>query len=214
MRRLSKVRITWTPNFAYAIGLIATDGSLSKDGRHINFTSKDLVLVESFRECLGLNNKIGRKTREKEQEKKYFQIQFGDKNFYEFLLSLGLTPAKSKTLGTLNIPSSCFADFLRGCIDGDGNIGIHRHPESQHLQLRVNLTSASKIFLEWMKERIKIEINIAGGWIYTYGNMHVLSYGKSDSIKLLKFMYYPNVEFYLARKYLRAEPFLRVWPNW
>ena len=87
MRRLSKVKLEWTSNFAYTIGLIATDGNLSKDGRHMNFTSKDLVLVELFKRCLGLNNKIGKKTRSYEQEKKYFQIQFGDKNFYEFLLS-------------------------------------------------------------------------------------------------------------------------------
>ncbi|MBI4994022.1 hypothetical protein HZC21_00030 [Candidatus Peregrinibacteria bacterium] len=29
----------WTPALAYAIGLLATDGNLSKDGRHITMTS-------------------------------------------------------------------------------------------------------------------------------------------------------------------------------
>ena len=46
MKRLSRIKIEWSPEFAYAIGLIVTDGSLSKDGRHINFSSKDLP-------CLG-----------------------------------------------------------------------------------------------------------------------------------------------------------------
>ncbi len=214
MRRLSKVKLEWAPSFAYAIGLIATDGNLSKDGRHMNFTSKDLVLVESFKKCLDLNNKIGRKARGYEQEKKYFQIQFGDKNFYEFLLSLGLTPTKSKTLGSLNIPDQYFADFLRGCIDGDGSIGTHSHPESRHLQLRVRLSSASRNFLEWMKVEIMRQVNINGGWIDVYRSMYVLAYGKSDSIKLLNFMYYPKAELYLHRKYIKAKPFLRVWPNW
>ena len=214
MKRLRKVTIEWTPVFAYAIGLIATDGSLSKDGRHLNFTSKDLVLVELFRKCLGLNNKIGRKARGGEEDKKYFQIQFGDKNFYEFLLSLGLTPAKSKTLGPLSIPAPYFADFLRGCIDGDGSIGTHSHPESQHLQLRVRLHSASKNFLVWVKLEVARQVDISGGWIDSYESMFVLAYGKSDSIKLLNYMYYPKAESYLHRKYIKAKPFLRVWPNW
>lgn len=33
--------ITWSPEIAYAVGLLTTDGSLSIDGRHIDFTSKD-----------------------------------------------------------------------------------------------------------------------------------------------------------------------------
>ena len=43
-----------------------------------------------------------------------FQIQFGDVVFYQWLLSLGLTPNKSKTIGPLKIPYEYFFDFLRG----------------------------------------------------------------------------------------------------
>lgn len=70
MNRLGKIKIEWTQNFAYAIGLITTDGNLSKDGCHIDFTSKDKELVETFRKCLGINNKIGLKSRGGEKEKK------------------------------------------------------------------------------------------------------------------------------------------------
>jgi len=52
-----KVDCIWSPHFAYAIGLLATDGSLSIDGRHIDFTSKDLELVKIFKKYLGLKNK-------------------------------------------------------------------------------------------------------------------------------------------------------------
>ena len=38
----------WSENLAYAIGLIATDGSLSNDGRHLNFTSKDIDQIQTF----------------------------------------------------------------------------------------------------------------------------------------------------------------------
>jgi len=53
----------WSNNLAYAVGLIATDGSLSKDGRHINLTSKDLGQIQNFAKILNLKNRIGIKSR-------------------------------------------------------------------------------------------------------------------------------------------------------
>lgn len=210
MKRLSKVRIRWSPEFAYAIGLIATDGSLSIDKRHINFTSKDGDLVELFKKCFKLHNKIGKKVRGTEKERRYFQVQFGDKNFYEFLLSIGLTHAKSKTIGCLDIIDDYFADFLRGCIDGDGSIGVFKHPESRYPQLRTRLYSASASFLEWIKEKTLDRAGIKTGWIEKSNDISVLVYAKEDSIRLLNYIYYPNVEYYLKRKYNIAKPFLRV----
>ncbi|MCG2694200.1 hypothetical protein L6259_02955 [Candidatus Parcubacteria bacterium] len=208
MKPLNKVTIEWSPNFAYAIGLIATDGCLSKDGRHINLTSKDMKIIEKFRDILKLENKIGRKAREKEKVKKYFYIQFGDKIFYQYLLSIGLTPAKSKTISSLKIPNEYFMDFFRGCIDGDGNISISKHPESQHPQLKVRLASASKFFLGWIKFNLSEIAKLNGGWIGKGTRIYMLSYGKADSVKLLKLLYYDNVESYLDRKYLIAKQFI------
>src|ERR1700722_7240854 len=115
-----KVKIEWSGKFAYAIGLIATDGCLYGDGRHINFTSKDLEQIENFKKCLGITNKIGRKSRGGEREKKYFVVQIGDVLFYKFLNDIGLHKAKSLTLSEIKIPEHYFIDFLRGCFDGDG----------------------------------------------------------------------------------------------
>ena len=210
MKRLSKVSTAWSPALAYAVGLITSDGNLSKDGRHMNLTSKDEVMIITFKKCLGLQNKIGKKTRSKSRDKKYFQIQFGDKNFYEFLLSIGLMPAKSKVLGPLSIPKKYFADFLRGCIDGDGNIDIQTHPESSHPQLRIRLFSASLRFLEWTQQEIEKCVAVGGGWIESYPSIHRLSYGKNDSIKLFEFIYYSGAEWYLERKWNLAKNFLRV----
>jgi len=180
------------------------------DGRHIDFTSKDKELVLLFRDCLGLHNKIGKKTREREKIKRYYRIQFGDKYFYEFLVSLGLTPAKSKVLNNLYIPDEYFADFLRGCVDGDGSIGTFTHPESQYPQLRVRLSSASTPFLKWIKEKIARNTQIAGGWIEIKENISVLVYAKADAIVLLRFVYYSRKVPCLNRKESRARPFLRV----
>lgn len=202
MKRLSKVKADWNPKFAYAIGLLATDGNLSKDGRHINMTSKDEQLILMFKDCLKLGNKVGMKARGGEKEKKYFVIQFGDITFYEFLMGIGLTPAKSKTLGQLSIPQEYFWDFLRGCIDGDGTIGVFKHPESIQPQLRVRLYSASLKFITWLKEEISELSDLEGGWIedsIKSSRVYKLSFGKQDSIKLLRLIY--NQDCCLSRKY-------------
>jgi len=210
MKPLSKVKCEWSPHFAYIIGLIATDGNLSSDGRHIHFTSKDFELAKLFKEILGLNNKIGKKSRGREMEKKYFVVQFGDKNFYQFLLNLGLMPNKSKILESLKIPGKYHIDFLRGCLDGDGNINIFYHPESKHPQLRVRISSASKAFLNWLKVANSKILKLKGGWIEKVRSVFILGYGINDSLKLLNLIYKDKNSPRLNRKYLKAKPFLRA----
>lgn len=210
MRRLSLVRINWNANFAYAIGLLATDGSLSKDGRHLNLTSKEREMIVTFKKHIGIKNKIGKKARGGESVKKYFQVQFGDKNFYHFLLSIGFTPAKSKTLSELEIPPTYFKDFFRGCVDGDGNIHTFVHPKSRKLQLRLRIISASLPFLVWLKGRVSDNFDIQSGWIDRSTRSFVLSFGKGDAIKIFKLIYYSGVQAFLARKYDIAKQFMRV----
>jgi len=64
-----KVRIKWSSNFAYAIGLIATDGCLYRDGRHINLTSKDVEQITNFLKALEVDCHIGKKARSTDKEK-------------------------------------------------------------------------------------------------------------------------------------------------
>ena len=108
----------WRPNLAYAVGLIATDGCLSSDGLLFDLTSKDREQLLNFSKCLGVNFTIGNKWNSKGDE--CLRIQFKNRIFYDFLLSIGLTPRKSLTMGRLAIPNKYFFDFLRGSFDGDG----------------------------------------------------------------------------------------------
>lgn len=112
--------IIWSANFAYVIGLLTTDGNLSKDGRHIIFVSKDLEQINNFKEILKLSNKTMAKKSTYNPNGKYYQVQFGNVNLYRFLLSIGLFPNKSKTIKEVGVPDRYFADFLRGHLDGDG----------------------------------------------------------------------------------------------
>ncbi len=63
------VKIEWSANFAYAIGLLVSDGNLSPDGRHIVFVSKDFELANLFQLALAIDVYTGKKSNGISKEK-------------------------------------------------------------------------------------------------------------------------------------------------
>jgi len=195
----------WSGNLAYAIGLITTDGSLSKDRRHINLTSKDKEQITNFAKVLNLKNKIGLKYSSYTHQKKYYQIQFGNVKFYKFLERIGLFPNKTKTLGKLKIPKIYFADYLRGHLDGDGCTYSYFDPRWKNsFMLYTTFTSASKKHLEWLRNRIKDLYGIEGKIGFQGKSTYNLRFAKKSSILLLKKMYYHKKVLCLGRKRLKV----------
>jgi hypothetical protein len=201
----NKIKIQWSPDFAYIIGLITTDGNLSKDGRHLNFTSKDKELVLTFKRILKLSNAIGIKSRDKEKIKKYHVIQFGDVNFYKFLLSIGLMPNKSLKLAGIIIPEEYFFDFLRGLFDGDGSFYYYWDKRwKSSLMFYTAFISASKQHILWLRERIQKLLKLKGHITHAQGaSIYQLKYAKKESRILLKSMYYSDAIPCLQRKRLK-----------
>jgi len=154
--------VTWSNNFAYGIGLLATDGCLSSDNRHIEFSSKDKEQVANFKECFRITNRITLKRRGTFPKTQCYRVQFGNVKLYDFLIKIGLHPHKSHTLRELKIPKKFFADFLRGVIDGDGCIDYFMHPESKEKQFRIRIASASRNFLEWLSYMLSGLLHIKG----------------------------------------------------
>jgi len=200
----------WTANLAYAIGLLTTDGCLSKDGLLIDLTSNDREQLINFSKCVGVDFNIGNKWNSKGN--KNLRIQFKNRIFYDFLLSVGLTPRKSLTIGELAIPDKYFFDFLRGCFDGDGCFYSYWDSRwrSSHM-FYLEFTSASINHINWLQEKIKR---------FTGGNGHIsgrkrkiffqLKYAKKEAIEIIKKMYYnPNVVC-LTRKKLKINKALKT----
>ena len=207
-----KVKIEWSPKFAYAIGLITTDGNLSSDGRQINFTSKDKELVELFVGSLHLQNKIGRKAREHSSNKKYFVVQFGDVIFYKFLIHIGVTANKSKILKEVKIPNTYFFDFLRGHFDGDGTFYSYWDPRwrSSYMFYTVFI-SASKDHILWLRKAIRSFLEVEGHITKSINSLvYQLKYAKEESLKLLPCMYYNSDVVCLSRKRVKIERALKL----
>lgn len=204
----SKVKIKWSANFAYVIGLIATDGCLSKDGRHILFVSAEKEQVDNYMKALSIENIVGRTT-SSYTNKKAFRVQFSDVLFYKFLIEIGLTPAKSLTIKQVTVPDKYFFDFVRGCFDGDGCSYSYWDPRwKSSFMFYVGFASGSVTFIHWLQSIIAKLSNL-NGHISTHrkkggkNNYYQLRYSKYEAMKLARLMYRNKDSIKLTRKYLK-----------
>lgn len=205
-----KVNTGWGSNLAYAIGLIASDGCLNPDKRHLWFSSKDLEIIKKFKKSLALKNRIGKYARGGEKEKRYFCLTFGDIYFYKFLNSIGLTSAKSKTIKSVRVPREHFPDFFRGLFDGDGSFYTFwdkRWPKSYSFKL--SIASASLIFLGWLKSRLTKYYGVKG-YFHKGDGVYNLEYVKGDSKKLFEMMYHNKKILYFSKKYNKIRAAIKL----
>lgn len=213
-----RLPLEWSDTMAYVVGLMATDGNLSRDGRHLSFDSGDLELIRTFLSCLGHPHAH---TRSKRSEKGgiAYQVQFSDVRFHRWLRGIGLMPRKSLILGAIDVPAAHIASLLRGLFEGDGHIQnfVHRptmgtYPEYEYERLWVFFNSASRSHLDWVEMRIGTKLGFRG-YIEKFKakpghhDFFRQKYGKHSSIALLRAMY-PNADVpKLERKW-------RVWHDY
>lgn len=206
-----KVKIEWSADFAYAIGLIATDGCLGKNGRSLDFSSADIEQVENFRHALGIQSVIGKKLSGK-GERLCYRTQISDRSFCDFLNTIGIMPAKSKTLGKIDVPDHFFFDFLRGCFDGDGS--IHSYWDTRwksSFMVYTIFASASRDHVLWLQEVIFAHLSISGH--ITKSDLqpcYQLKYAKNESAILSSKMYYSEDVRCLSRKQLKIKGILAI----
>jgi hypothetical protein len=202
----------WRPELAYAVGLIASDGCLSSDGRHIDLTSKDIDQLETFKSVLGIEHiKIGEKRSGSGRDSCY-HVQFGSVIFYEWLVSIGLSPCKSKTISALRVPDEFFVDFLRGVFDGDGSTYSYWDPRwKSSFMYYLEFTSASPAFISWLRMSIENLYHMRGS-VVALGNRGalVLRYAKRESKILLEAMYTDPRAVRLDRKFAKVQKMFTI----
>lgn len=189
-RKLLKIS---KPHLWYLIGLITSDGCLSSDGRHIDITAKDYSFLDTLRRKIGFKNKVGMKNKGRINEA--YHIQLSNKNLYDFLLSIGLSPSKSLIQREVVVPERYFIDFCRGVIDGDGNIRRWEHSSNKVEQWSLRIYSPSLLFLEWLRIKIRQHLAVKGNIHHEKGrgrrvDLYILKYGKLAAKEILRNCYY------------------------
>ena len=200
----------WSSSLAYAIGLLATDGCMLP-GHGIDLTSKDKEQLNNFKKCTGITTKISIKYNGMGMQ--YLRVQFKNVFFYNFLLSIGLTPAKSKTLGPIKIPQRYFFDFLRGVFDGDGYTYSYWDKRwTSSFMFYLGFVSASRKFVNWLRNKIFASLSVKGHITTAVkkSTCYQLKYAKSDGFKIIKKMYATPDAVFLSRKRLKIEKMLAI----
>lgn len=179
----------------YWLGYIISDGNIkiTKRVSNISISSIDLEIKEKFLKYIPECNLYIRNNY-------LYSMYFGSKEIANYLISLGITPKKSKTI-KLNIPLS--KDILRGIFDGDGSVHNKR--------LVCKITTASEDlgnqivdFLKnndiFSKLRKRGNLNCYDVWIER----------KTDFEKFFELLYKDrNNNVYMERKYNKFVALLR-----
>lgn len=154
--------------------------------------------------CFGLTNKIGKNISGNKKNVTH-RIQFGNINLWQFMVEIGITPAKSKTIEKVAVPNAFFFDFLRGCFDGDGSVHSYydKRWKSSFL-FYASFASASKKFIVWLQMKIFEQISIKGHVTKSINSsVFQLKYGKRESLILFGHMYHNPPFVSLKRKRLK-----------
>ena len=141
-----------TPEKAYLLGLIQTDGNVTDRKNHsmLSITQhedyawyiEDMLLDFSSYIC----NVKDRKCR---------QLQLGSKTLVNDLIKLGIVPNKVKNQTDSNIitlwesvPDEFKGDFIRGCIDGDGYVTFFTQKNAINESCNIGFCSVKEILVD------------------------------------------------------------------
>lgn len=182
----------WSPEMAWVLGLLCTDGNLSSHGRRVTFTSIDIDVLEKVKAVMGFEGPISRVNKQSQAHR----IMICRARIYDDLLALGLTPAKSLTLKWPKIPPQFMRHFLRGVYEGDGSYCLAGRERSS---LKISLVSGSDIFIRGVQEELsKLHAFANRGMALRY---YKIDTGVKNPLYRLEFAAYTAVEEFYWKLY-------------
>lgn len=194
---------TWTPNMAYILGFIATDGCLSPNNG-IKITSVNEEILIKISQEMQSTYKIGAHSAGAKQ------IQIYSEEIYNDLIAIGITPQKTYNLKFPDIPSEYLSHFIRGVFDGDGcvvKVTQKQPTQKNFITVWASIASASEGFVLSLKSKLNL-LGLVGGHIYiknpsAHNKQKVacyeLCFRKYDSLKFYNLIY-SDASMFLQRK--------------
>ena len=191
---------TFNEKSAYVLGLIYSDGNIAwntKKGYYsltITTSEKDRTHLENIRSLLSSTKPLlyAPKT-------KSYRLIVNNKNLCLRLMRLGVTPKKSLTINFPEIEENWLKHFIRGIIDGDGNVRYVNRERSPYFEITV--ASGSTEFCKGLVAAIRDCIGVDANVRKVASNTHVIQYSCSRGKKLAEYIYRDSTIF-LMRKHL------------
>lgn len=195
---------SWSPEMAYVLGLIVTDGCISRSGA-VSLCINDKDLLEKVKKTMGAAHVIKYYGR----QEGLYSFKFSRQKMCEDLARLGVFPNKSLKIQFPDIPKAFLIDFIRGVFDGDGSVFFEKR--SPECPLRSSFISSSKGFIETLEAKLRV-LGMPKRSIYQQKTKNAVSYmiryAHTDSIKLFNLFYDKNTMkngLFLARKYAKFQ---------
>lgn len=209
-----------SPEKAYILGLIMTDGYIIKDysGFGIQLTKSDGYLLEKIALIIGAKQGVSQiicnaKRRVMPNAKDMTRLTVHNRKIAKDLNCLGITRNKSKALRYNNcVPKKYLSHLFRGLIDGDGTVGV-----AKNKNIWCQLSSASKKFInDLLLLRIPFTLKLNTSIVRYYSGknkiikeckMYVarVSGGNKETVRFLKWLYSDKGDLYLRRKYAKVQ---------
>ncbi len=185
---------------AYLLGYIYADGNIAWNAEKgyysmtITASAKDKAHLESLRSILSSTKPLLSSPKTNS-----YRLIVNSKKICQKLISFGVIPRKSLTVQFPNIPNSQLKHFIRGVIDGDGNVRYVNRKRSPYFE--ITIASGSKAFCEGLIEAVKENTGILANARKINENLYIIQYSCSRGEKLAEFIY-SEANIFLERKYL------------
>ncbi len=185
-----------TPQKAYVLGLIASDGCVHGKNK-ITLGMNDLDAIKFVANEFGYNNKISIIDHEDVNHNRSYTITITSDKMHADLQNLNIVERKSK-IDNLDIPpiiDELERFFWAGIIDGDGSVSIRNKKYGNYL--RMSVVSASEIYIRKLSEFL-LKNNITSS-VAKYRNIWSISFGGKKTAKKIYDLFYSG-EFGMERK--------------
>ena len=183
-----------TEEQAYFLGIMFSDGSVSKNQFYLKLKDEDVVVA--FKKALECDYQILHNV----SPYNNYILEVSSTEMCNDLINLGCIPNKTKVLQFPNIPKNLYKHFIRGFMDGDGCIRVG----STLGKCMFDITSASYSFIQQLKSAIEPHaIHVGISKENKYDVWHLRCAGKQ--VKLILDWLYRDSTIYMQRKYFKYQ---------
>src|SRR3989338_2751074 len=186
---------------AYLLGYIYDDGNINWNidksywALTITASAKDKNHLETLRNILSSTKPLlySYKTNS-------YRLIANSKKLCQNLIELGVVPRKSLIVKFPNLPNNnLLRHFIRGIIDGDGNVRYVNRKRSPYFE--ITIASGSKAFCEGLIKAVKENTGISANSRKINENLYIIQYSCARGEKLAEFIY-SGADIFLERKFL------------
>lgn len=174
------------PDVQYWLGYLAADGNVYGNRVRI-YSNKDPNHLREYISFIGVDLKL------EKNGKDNYCVSFCNRHVANYLIKLGITPNKSKTL-SINMPMTF--PFLRGVFDGDGHI-----TQRSKNYTEVGIATASLIFKEQICNFLSYkDIHYRVSY---FNPCHRITISRKLNVRKFYYLLYESGSYFLDRKRIK-----------